>query len=136
MKTMTKPNKLFTLIKKVDEQVSLFVRLSAADQTGTISCVCCGSRVYWKESECAHFKDRDNMATRFYLPNLGAADKNCNSYDHYNHIMRWTEKMSPAVYGDLQYRSHSLMKHTRFELEELLQEFTLKVKALRKQKGL
>lgn len=136
MRTATKPDKLFTLIKKVDEQVSLFVRLSAADQTGTTSCVCCGSRVYWKEADCAHYKDRDNMATRFYLPNLGAADPDCNRFNHYEHIARWSAKMGEKTKEHLDILSHSLEKYTRVELQEKLQEFTLKVKQIRKTKGL
>jgi hypothetical protein len=136
MNTRTKPEKLGALIKKVDEQVSLFVRLSAADDTGTISCVCCGERVYWKDADCAHFKDRDNIATRFYLPNLGAASRNCNRFDHYDHIERWRYILGPLVCFQLDLKAKSMEKFTRPELEEKLKEFTDKVKAIRKQKGL
>lgn len=136
MKTRVKSEKLGALIKKLDVQVSLFVRLNAADQTGTISCVCCGSRVYWKEADCAHYKDRDNMATRFYLPNLGAADPDCNRFNHYDHIQRWSDRLRLAEMIDLETRSHSLQKFTRPELEEKILEFTDKVRVLRKEKGL
>lgn len=136
MRTATKPIKLGSLIKALDEQVSLFVRLNAADQTGTISCVCCGSRVYWKEADCAHYKDRDNMATRFYLPNLGAADPFCNRFDHYRHIERWTKKLEQFAILHLDIMSKSLQKFTRPELEEMIEDYKGKVKAIRKLKGL
>lgn len=136
MKTKVKTEKLGSLIKKLDTQVSLFVRLNAADQTGTISCVCCGSRVYWKDADCAHYRDRDNMATRFYLPNLGAADPNCNRFDHYGHIQRWSDRLRLHEMVDLETRSHSLYKYSRPELEEMIVEYTEKVKQLRKDKGL
>lgn len=136
MKTKVKEKKLGAYIKELDELISLYVRISVADDTGTISCVCCGSRVYWKDADCAHFKDRDNMATRFYLPNLGAADRECNRFDHYNHIQRWTLKLTHEQRTDLNVRAHSLEKYTRAELEEMISDYKVKVAALRKQKGL
>jgi len=136
MRVKEKTEKLGSLIKKVDEQISLFVRLSAADENGTISCVCCGERVYYKDSDCAHFHDRDNMATRFYLPNLGAASRECNRFDHYNHIQRWTLRLSDETLKDLHERSHSFMKADRYELGQLLIEYTEKVKQIKKLKGL
>lgn len=136
MRTKVKEKKLGAYIKELDDLVSLFVRISAADDTGTISCVCCGSRVYWKDSDCAHFKDRDNMATRFYLPNLGAADRECNRFDHYNHIRRWEQKLSWGQQVELNAMSHVLTKYTRPELEEMIEDYKVKVAALRKQKGI
>lgn len=136
MRTKTKEKSLSTLIKEADEQVSLFVRMSAADDTGTISCVCCGERVFWKDADCAHYKDRDNMATRFWLPNLGAASRDCNRFDHYNHIARWTANMGHSEATHLNVVSHSLMKYTRKELEELIEDYKAKNAELRKKKGL
>lgn len=136
MRTKTKEKSLSTLIKEADEQVSLFVRMSAADDTGTISCVCCGERVFWKDSDCAHYKDRDNMATRFWLPNLGAASRDCNRFDHYAHIERWTARMTPDRVSGLEVLSHSMMKWTRPELQELIDQMKAGNAELRKKKGL
>ena len=131
-----KEKKPGALIKELDTLVSLFVRMSAADDTGTISCVCCGSRVYWKDADCAHFKDRDNMATRFYLPNLGAADRECNRFDHYNHINRWAAKMGHYNAELLDAASRGLQKYTRTELKEMIEDYKLKVAELRRTKHL
>ena len=136
MRTKTKEKSLGALIKKVDEQVSLYVRLTAADQFGAITCISCGQRVFWKDAHCCHFKDRYNMATRFFLPNLAAGCVDCNVYNHYEHITMWQNKLSPAILNMLDERSHSLYKFTRPELEDLLNEFTEKVAQRRKQKGL
>lgn len=136
MRTKVKEKKIGAYIKELDELISLYVRISAADETGTISCVCCGSRVYWKDADCAHFKDRDNMATRFYLPNLGAADRECNRFDHYNHINRWSARMGNYNADLLDTASRGLQKYTRPELEEMIEDYKVKVSALRKQKGL
>lgn len=136
MRTATKPEKLGSLIKKLDTQVSLYVRLNAADPSGIVRCISCNERMWWADSHCAHFKDRDNMATRFHLPNLAVACVTCNVFNHYEHIENWQKKMTVEQVKELDVLSHSLMKWTRPELEEKLQEFTEKVKALRKQKNL
>jgi hypothetical protein len=136
MKTATKPVKLGALIKEADKWVSLFVRLNAADQNGTVTCVSCPERLWWSDADTAHFKDRDNMATRYYLPNLAPACPNCNRYRHFNHIATWTLRMPVAQYSDLERRSHSLMKFTRPELEDLISDFKAKVESMKKTKGL
>jgi hypothetical protein len=136
MRTAIKPEKLGALIKKVDEQVSLYVRLNAADDRGTVKCVSCSERLWWADSDCAHFKDRGNMATRFYLPNLAPACQDCNRFNHYEHIQRWGLTMKKKALVDLNLKAHSMEKFTRPELEEKLQEFTDKVKELRRKKGL
>lgn len=136
MKTKVKTEKLGALIKKLDTQVSLFVRLNAADHNGTVRCISCNEGIFWKEADTAHFKDRDNMATRFYLPNLAPSCQQCNRFDHYEHIMKWFLKMDFVTHDDLDQRSRSLYKFTRPELEEMIEDYKEKVKAIRKLKGL
>lgn len=131
-----KSKSLSQLIKEADSEISLFVRMSAADENGVISCVCCGERVYFKDADCAHYKDRDNMSTRFYLPNLGAASRDCNRFDHYGHIERWEKKMGTAEMARLNVISHRMDKWTRFELEELIEDYRAKNADLRNKKGL
>lgn len=136
MRTAQKPEKLGSLIKKLDTQVSLFVRLNAADQFGSVRCISCQEKIWWADSDCAHFKDRDNMATRYYIPNLAPACQGCNRYNHYWHIEQWEKRLTPEMVIHLEFISHGLQKFTRFELEEMLSDFTSKVKELRKQKHL
>lgn len=136
MRTKVKTEKLGALIKKLDVQVSLFVRLSAADQNGTVKCISCDDKLFWSDADCAHFKDRDNMVTRFFHPNLAPACQNCNRFNHYEHIKAWEAKLSDVQKAFLDERSHMMWKFTRPELEEMIIEFTEKVKTLRKEKGL
>src|SRR5689334_25200382 len=81
------------LIRELDDLVSIFVRLSAADENGTVMCVSCDARLYWKDADCAHFIGRSNMATRYYLPNLAPACKECNRHDPDLHLSKWELKM-------------------------------------------
>lgn len=136
MKTKVKEKKLGAYIKELDGLVSLFVRLSAADDQGTVSCISCGERLWWADSDCCHYKDRDNMGTRFYLPNLAPGCQPCNRFSHYDHITEWKRKLTNRQQNDLEFRSRSLMKFTRTELEEMIEDYKVKVAALRKQKNL
>lgn len=119
-----------------DEQISLFVRLSAADENGKCQCISCARKEPWRWMDTAHFIDRKNMATRFYLPNLNTACQECNRYDHFNHIAEWERKLTPEELAHLELMSKSLTKWMPFELKELIEEYKIKVATLRKQKGL
>lgn len=136
MKTKVKPIKLGSLIKEADKWVSLFVRLNAADQNGTVRCISCGEKIWYLDADCCHFEDRDNMATRFYLPNLAPGCAPCNRFDHYEHLKAWRDKMTSEQENDLNQRAHSLMKFTRPELEELISDFKAKVEGIKKKKNL
>lgn len=136
IRTKSKQEKIGQLIKRVDEVVSLYVRLSAADQNGTVRCISCDEKFFWKDVDCAHFKDRDNMATRFYLPNLAPGCKDCNRFNHYEHIEAWEKKLTPEMITHLNFIAHGMQKYTRVELEEIHKEFTQKYIELKKQKGI
>ena len=104
------------LIQELDDCISKFVRLRVADKYGYINCISCGARVGWRNAHCAHFKDRTNMATRFYLPNLAPACQHCNLFNEDEHLQKWKSKMTDEQLQDLETRAKSLMKWTRAEL--------------------
>lgn len=120
------------LISELDKLVSDFVRMSAADERGTVQCVSCDARMYWKDADCAHFINRDNMATRFYLPNLAPACQECNRYNPVEHILKWTSKMGDKLAEELYVKGHSLEKFTRGELLGMIEEYKVLNAALKK----
>lgn len=132
----TDKESLNSLRDQLDEQISLFVRMSAADENGKCQCISCPRKEPWRWMDCAHFIDRKNMATRFYLPNLSPACQECNRYDHYNHIAVWETKLSPEELAHLELKSKELTKWMPFELKDMISEFKGKVAELRKSKGL
>lgn len=136
IRTKPKQDSLSTLIKKADEVVSLFVRLNAANENGTVKCISCDESFFWKDVDCAHFKDRDNMATRYYIPNLAPACRECNRFNHYEHIAAWEKKLTTEMKIHLNFIAHGMQKYTRPELIELINEYTEKVRQLKKQKSL
>ncbi len=131
-----KDKSLATLIKELDTQISLFVRLNAADENGTIKCISCDDKVFWVDSDCCHYKDRNNMATRFHLPNLAPGCKDCNRYNKDFHISEWTKKIGTYQAQRLGLLSKSLLKWTRPELEEMILDYRDKVAKIRKEKNL
>lgn len=124
-------SKLPTLIKELDGLVSKYVRMSAADEKGFVSCISCGVRLYWPDSDCAHFINRDNMATRFYLPNLAPACLTCNRHNPVDHLNKWEEKLGPLA-GELKSMGRSLQKWTRPEILGMIEEYRVLVSQLKK----
>lgn len=123
---------LSSLIKELDDLVSVFVRLSASDEHGAIVCVSCDDRVWWKDADCAHFVDRDNMSTRFYLPNLAPACKDCNRFNPGFHISEWERKMGPLRAMELRSKGRSLEKFTKAEILAMIEEYKVLNASLKK----
>jgi NinG protein len=129
MKTYTKPTvkepSMSVLISELDKLVSDFVRMSAADERGTVQCVSCDARMYWKDADCAHYVNRSNMATRYYLPNLAPACQDCNRLDPINHLVVWKLKMGEERSSELILKGRSLEKFTRGELLVMIENYKL-----------
>lgn len=136
MKTYTKQTvkepSISTLIGELDDLVSKFVRMSAADERGTVQCVSCDARMYWKDADCAHFIYRSNMATRFYLPNLAPACQECNRFNEFWHITTWGQKMGEKRKEELFAKGRSMEKFTRGELLAMIEEYKVLNATLRK----
>lgn len=131
-----KSKSLSVLRDELDGWISKFVRLSAADFYGIIVCISCEDRVWWKEAECCHYKDREHMGTRFYLPNIAAGCHNCNCFEKESHIEAWEKKLTALQIDDLNHRARSLMKWTKPELKEMIEDYKVKVSELRRLKGI
>lgn len=136
IRTKSKQESLSTLIKKADDVVSLFVRLSHADERGTVSCISCGCRLWYLDADCCHFMDRMHMGTRYDLENLAPGCQDCNRFNPAYHKTKWSEKLSVAELERLQSNARSLKKYMRHELEEMIEYFSEKIKQLKKEKGL
>lgn len=136
IKTKDKQKSLSTLIREADTQISLFVRLSAADERGTVTCVSCGARLYWSDADCAHYIDRGHMATRYDLTNLAPACQDCNRFNPENHKEKFSEYIISTYGGPalivLETSKHIATKWMRHELEELIEKLKEEVKVLKK----
>lgn len=136
MKNFTKPTvkqaSMSVLISVLDRLVSDFVRMSAADERGTVQCVSCDARIYWKDADCAHYINRAKMSTRYYLPNLAPACIGCNRFNPDIHLIRWEFKMGVQRANELRKLGNALWKYTRPELLYMIEEYKVLNAALRK----
>jgi NAD-dependent oxidoreductase involved in siderophore biosynthesis len=133
----TKPKKsLSTLIKEADTQISLYVRLTAAGERGTVKCVSCGASIFWSDADCCHYIDRGHMATRYDLVNLAPGCIDCNRFNLDVHKAEFRKHII-AKYGEnaivkLEVGRHLTTKWMRHELEEMIEQLKERNKELRK----
>lgn len=136
MKSFSKPTvkepSMTSLIVELDILVSQFVRMSAADENGRVHCISCDDVLFWKHADCAHFIERGRMSTRYYLPNLAPACRNCNRYNIQAHLTLWALKMKPEVIDELRIMEKNLAKFTRGELLGMIEEYKVLNANLRK----
>jgi hypothetical protein len=68
------------LIPILDKEVSLYVRLSAADSRGIVRCVTCGSYHHWEDITLGHYISRGKHSVRWNLKNVAPQCRHCNSF--------------------------------------------------------
>jgi len=134
--TKHKDKSLSVLRYELDGWVSQYVRLKAANNEGTVTCISCNEKLFWKDADCCHYENRDNMGTRFYLPNLEPGCQDCNRHNKVFHITEWGKKLTEEMKIHLAFIAHGTQKYMRFELEEMILDYRDKVAKLRKDKGL
>lgn len=70
-----------TLRSEVDKlaiALQKHVRLKAADSEGYITCITCGARKHWKQSDGAHYISRTHQSTKCIEENIHPSCKRCN----------------------------------------------------------
>ena len=127
------PNSIPVLTKKLDKIFSKFVRLSHVDQDGLIRCYTCPHRGALERMQAGHFIPRQYRATRWELWNVKPQCFSCNMY--YNgrpqeFRARLVEEMREEKVKELELLRHSKRTFTRFELKEMIDSYTKKVKQL------
>lgn len=137
---MVKEQSLSVLIAEADKVFSEWIRLRDAEPfTGIVKCFITGQKVHWKESDAAHYVQRQYMGTRYDPINVHAATVgsnrfDANHHDDYDKAMERTYTLTQLT--GLHRMATSLMKYTRVDIQELVAEYKEKVKELRKQKHL
>ena len=72
------------LIKALDEDFSVFIRMSAANDNGYICCPTCGKTYHWKKMDCSHYISRHEHAVRWDERNVIAQCQSENRYQSGN----------------------------------------------------
>lgn len=130
----TKEASLSTLIHDLDGVFSRFIRLRDT-QNGRIKCFICGASMTFAEAQCGHFIDRDQMPTRYDETNCRSVCENCNCFDDH-HKERFEQKLrtilTPEGMDHLWTKSRGLQKYMRFEIEDLIDHYKMRVSELKK----
>lgn len=122
-------------IEALDDIFSKFIRLRDSDEYGMITCISCGKRVKWKDSDAGHFVSRRHMSLRFDCKNVNAQCRECNRVKDGN-IVGYTlglrKKYGLAILNGLLEKKSEEKQWTDEELEFMTRYYNKKVKILQK----
>lgn len=129
-KTAKKPTRS-KLIKKLDIVFSKYIRLSNADKNGYCTCVTCGKKSYWEKDQidAGHFMSRRYMSVRYDKRNVHPQCRYCNRMLAGN-IYKYSLFLGTKLSNELYLQSKEVKKFSSDELEEMISDYTAKVKKL------
>lgn len=116
-----------SLEKKLDRVFSEYIRRRDADEGGTVSCVTCGRLMFWRDSQCGHYIKRQHRSVRWDERNAGAQCPADNLYksgamdEFAGYIIK---RYGVDTHDDLLKLKHQPTKHSRADLEKMIQEFS------------
>ena len=119
-------------MKKADKYFSEYIRRSHA-KNDLCKCITCGAIKHWKDIHCGHFMSRRYQATRYDEKNTAPQCAGCNTYNQGRQyeFSRWID----ATYGEgtadnLLMKSQMLCKRTKYDFEQISEEYKQKLKQL------
>ena len=110
------------------DALSKWIRIKAADPSGIVRCVTCGSRHFWKDIQGGHYIHGHSKPTYMVEMNVHSQCVRCNHHLSGN-LQKYQEFML-KTYGaekveDLRQLSHKIYKPTRDELEALIEKYKI-----------
>lgn len=131
-----KKSNLSSLVKKLDKEFSLFIRLRDSKAFGfkAFKCISCGQIKPFDKADCGHYYSRVRMSTRFDEDNAHAECSFCNRYraDHLDgYRENLIKKIGQPRFDVLRYRSNQTKKWSAFELESLIKYYKEQNKKLK-----
>lgn len=127
-KTAKKPTRS-KLVKKLDTVFSQYIRRSNADNNGYCTCVTCNKTFHWKEIQAGHFMSRKFYSVRWSEENVKPQCVACNVYragEQYKYSIFLGTELANALY----LQSKELVKFTNYELEDMINDYSNKLKKL------
>jgi hypothetical protein len=99
-----------TLVEKLDEVFSKYIRLFYADWKGEIRCYTCDTRYHWKEVDAGHFISRESQILRFEEDNVRPQCRDCNRFGNGMPVV-FEQELRDEL-GDDRVDSMKLLKNT------------------------
>ena len=125
-RTAKKPTRS-KLIKKLDVVFSKYIRLSNADKNGYCTCVTCNRKYHWKNIQAGHFMSRKHYSTRWEENNVKPQCVGCNMFKQ-GEQYKYSLFLGSEVSNDLYLKSKEVVKFSIYELEQMIEEYTTKLK--------
>ena len=122
---MAKKPKRKTLVRKLDQIFSLYVRTRDADKRGYCKCCTCGKKLPIKQIHCGHFMSRRHMATRWDEENCASQCVGCtfNQGEQYKFALFLNTKYNTDKSSELLQKSRETAKYSITDLEEMIENF-------------
>lgn len=127
-KTAKKPTRS-KLVKKLDTVFSQYIRRSNADNNGYCTCVTCNKTFHWKEIQAGHFMSRKHYSIRWDERNVKPQCVACNLYragEQYKYSLFLGSEVANVLY----LQSKELVKFTNYELEDMINDYSDKLKKI------
>ena len=125
-KTRLKRISFPALEKKLDKEFSDYVRRKDADEGGTVACVSCKTLAFWRDVDAGHFIKRQHRSTRWDERNVSAQCRRCNHFmggrqdDFAESVIR---NYGEGVFQELMQLKYQTKKHSRSEIEEMIEKY-------------
>lgn len=123
------------LVAKLDKAFSELARMSRADENGMVKCIDgCRRSGYWKDFDCGHFADRDNLPTRWDLDNCWPQARPCNRFKAGKRYEfgRELNRISPGLADRLLLKAKEPADQIRQDAPALLEKIRAQLKIQRK----
>jgi len=130
---MPKKPKRKTLVRKLDQIFSLYIRTRDANKKGICTCCTCGKKLPIKQIHCGHFMSRRHMSTRWDEENVSAQCSGCNTFrggEQYKFALFLNEKYNTDKSSELLQKSRETAKYSITDLEEMIEHFKTLLKNL------
>jgi hypothetical protein len=126
-----------TAEKRLDTVFSKWIRLSAADESGTVKCVTCGKLMFWRGdgAQAGHFVKRQHRLVRFDERNVHVQCVHCNKYldgNQDSYAVFIADRYGLATLKELEAAKRVSHKWLTHELVARLEAYKAAVKPLEK----
>lgn len=127
-KTKSAKPSITTLVRKLDKEFSLYIRLRDSRPFGYkyFRCISCGQIKPFEQMDCGHFIGRTHMSTRFDEQNCNGECRGCNRFDA-SHMIYYERNLEKKIGKDkidmLIARGKQTKKWTAWELQILIAHY-------------
>lgn len=131
-----KKTSVATLKKKLQTIFNLYIRLRDCGEKGWAHCISCDKVLQFDQTQAGHFWSVGAYpAVRFDERNVHVQGACCNTFKHGNLLEyqpRLIDKIGQQAYDELKHDRSIAKKYTVFDLQEMIEIYTNRVKELQR----